>query len=99
MAVYVDDMYLRSLGKFGRMKMSHMAADTHDELIDMVKKIGVDVKWIQKEGQGREHFDIAMVKRELAIKMGAKEVSMYDLGPAMIKRKSPNEKLTFICKS
>lgn len=31
--VYVDDMYKSPIGKFRRMKMSHMVADTHGELI------------------------------------------------------------------
>jgi hypothetical protein len=93
MAVYVDNMYANPIGQFGRMKMSHMAADTHDELIDMAKKIGVNVKWIQHEGEGGEHFDIAMGKRDLAIKHGAIPVGMYELCPAMVNRESPNEKL------
>lgn len=96
MAVYVDDMYKNPIGEFGRMKMSHMAADTTEELIDMVKKIGVNPKWIQKKGEGGEHFDIAMGKRQMAIKMGAIPLSMFTLCPAMVNRKSPNEKLIFI---
>jgi glucan phosphoethanolaminetransferase (alkaline phosphatase superfamily) len=95
MAVYVDNMYENPIGQFGRMKMSHMAADTHDELIAMAKKIGVNVKWIQDEGKGGEHFDIAMSKREKAIQFGAIPLSMFTLCPAMVKRKSPNDKLNF----
>jgi hypothetical protein len=86
-------MYTISRGKFGRMKMSHMAADTHEELIEMAKKIGVNTKWIQDEGKGSEHFDIAMSKRELAIKHGTIAIGMRVLCLARIKRKSPNEKL------
>lgn len=41
MTVYVDDMYLYEMGKFGRMKMSHMIADTDEELHSMAKLIGV----------------------------------------------------------
>lgn len=91
--VYVDNMYLNPIGQFGRMKMSHMAADTHDELIDMAKKIGVNTKWIQDEGTGGEHFDISMGKRELAIRAGAKAVGMYELCPAMVERMGPNDPL------
>ena len=36
MAVYVDDMYKYPLGQFGRMKMSHMVADTTEELLVIV---------------------------------------------------------------
>ena len=33
MSVYVDDMYRSPTGGFGRMKMSHLIADTHAELM------------------------------------------------------------------
>jgi hypothetical protein len=59
MAVYVDDME----ATFGRMIMCHMVADSTEELIAMARKIGVDVKWIQKAGTHHEHFDIAKMKR------------------------------------
>lgn len=71
MAVYVDDMYKNPVGEFGRMKMSHLIADSTAELLEMVDKIGVQRKWIQDKGTNLEHFDIAMGKRELAIKYGA----------------------------
>lgn len=32
-----------SLGNFGRMKMSHLMADTTEELLTMVDKIGVHI--------------------------------------------------------
>lgn len=93
MAVYIDDMYKISLGKLGRMKMSHMAADTTEELLEMADMIGVQRKWIQDAGTGREHFDVAMIKRELAIENGAIPVGMRILSRARIERKSPNEQL------
>ena len=77
MSVYVDDMYKYPIGRFGRMKMSHMMADTHEELVLMADKIGVSRRWIQQAGQGRdrEHFDISMGKRKLAIQHGAIEIA------------------------
>lgn len=48
-----------------------MIADTTEELLAMVDKIGVQRKWIQKPGTANEHFDVAMSMRELAIKNGA----------------------------
>lgn len=79
MTVYVDDMHLTPMGQFGRMKMCHMIADTTEELIAMCKTIGVDPKWIQKKGTWKEHFDIACSKRALAVKAGAKEITMQEL--------------------
>lgn len=72
MSVYVDDMSRRKIGEFASMKMSHLAADTHSELLDMADKIGVASRWIQQEGDSRfEHFDVSMSKRRLAIQHGA----------------------------
>ena len=76
MAVYIDDMYKISLGQFGRMKMSHMMADSTEELLAMCDKIGVNKKWIQDKFTELEHFDVAMSKRKLAIENGTIEVPM-----------------------
>lgn len=90
MAVYVDDMR----ASYGRMIMCHMAADTTDELLEMVDRIGVDRKWIQKPGTWQEHFDIALSKRELALRFGALEVTRKDLvRRLMAKRKFHQEKI------
>lgn len=70
MAVYVDDARL----PFGRMVMCHMMADTTEELHAMADRIGVARRWIQFPGTYREHYDIALSKRKLAIAAGAREV-------------------------
>lgn len=76
MSVYVDDVR----HKFGNMVMCHLWADTLDELLTMVDKIGVQRKWIQGHptlsfGKHRNaswvHFDIALSKKALAIDAGA----------------------------
>jgi hypothetical protein len=85
--VYVDDMFRISLGQFGRMKMSHMIADSQKELLAMAIKIGVNTKWIQNKGTPREHFDICMAKRKLAVQFGAKEIPMREMGEMILKRK------------
>lgn len=81
MPVYVDDMYLYPLGRYGRMKMSHMVADTQEELLQMADKLGLARRWLQHPGSGRsrEHFDISMAKRAEAVKAGAIEMPMQDL--------------------
>lgn len=76
MTVYVDDMKW----PFGRMLMSHMVADTHEELVEMADRIGVSRRWIQKKGTPSEHFDICQSKRDLAIANGAKTVTMREMG-------------------
>ncbi len=67
MAVYVDDERM----PYGRMKMCHMLADEPAELLAMADKIGVPRKWLQHPGSPKEHFDICLSKRALALMHGA----------------------------
>ena len=46
--IYID----RATNPYGRMKMSHMMADTLPELLDMVDAIGVKRKWLQWDKSG-----------------------------------------------
>lgn len=86
--VYVDNMEVG----FGRMVMCHMIADTQVELFEMVDKIGVQRKWVQDYNSQREHFDIALSKKKLAIKFGAKEITMRELATITANRKTNNLK-------
>ena len=63
MAVYIDSFN----APYGRMLMCHMIADTKEELLEMADKIGVQRKWIQKEGTHHEHFDVCLSKKKKAI--------------------------------
>ncbi len=82
MAVYVDNMR----ASYGRMKMCHMMADAPEELTAMADQIGLAHRWIQSFGGYREHFDISMSKRKLAVAAGAIEVTTRDIGMLMRKR-------------
>ena len=84
MAVYVDNYF----GSFGRMRMCHMMADSTPELLEMVDTIGVNRKWIQYPGTGREHFDICTSKRALAVNNGAIELSARELCTRLVIRKA-----------
>jgi hypothetical protein len=74
-SVYVDDMR----AGFGRMVMCHMLADSTAELLAMADRIGVQRKWLQSAGTPKEHFDIALSKRALAVKAGAIEIDKHRL--------------------
>ena len=84
MAVYVDNMR----AAYRRMKMCHMVADTTDELLEMVDKIGVDRRWIQKADTAEEHFDIALSKRAMAVKSDAVEIDRRGLVETIKKKRT-----------
>jgi hypothetical protein len=89
MAVYVDDMN----APFGRMLMCHLIADTTKELLAMVDKIGVQRKWIQDAGTAREHFDIALSKKKIALENGAIEIEYGVVLGEMLKQKEEGKKM------
>lgn len=66
--------------------MCHMIADTTEELLQMVDKIGVQRKWIQDAGTWEEHFDVCLSAKAKAIKAGATEITMMSLGRMLAKR-------------
>ena len=81
MAVYVDNMRI----PYGRMKMSHMIADTSEDLREMAQKLGLE-RYIQHPNEPNEHLDISMSKRAEAIALGAIEHTPRD-GVKIIQRK------------
>ena len=83
MAVYVDDMHKSPMGRFSRMKLSHMLADTEAELQAMADRIGVARKWYQGD-----HYDIAVSKRALAVEAGAIEITLRQAGAMSMLRKA-----------
>lgn len=74
MTVYVDDMYRYPMGQFGRMRMSHLIADTEEELHAMADAIGIARRWYQGD-----HYDISMSKRDDAIQRGAVPIPLRTL--------------------
>ena len=87
--VYVDDGYKNF--KLGRMRMSHMVADTVDELVEMAIAIGLKIAWMQRGDDHRKpHFDVALDKRRMAIRFGAHEVTMREM--VSIRKRGRHEK-------
>ncbi len=69
MSVYVDN----ARNKYGRMFMSHMMADTLEELHTMALEIGVAQKHFQ-DGK-RPHYDICQRMKVRAVLKGAKQIT------------------------
>lgn len=65
MAVYVDNYR----GRFRGMIMSHMMADSLEELHAFAQKIGLKRQWFQDKSA--PHYDVCQEKRKLAIAFGA----------------------------
>lgn len=63
---------------YRRMIMSHMAADTLEELHEMADRIGVNRKHFQDK-PGKPHYDICQKMKQKAIEFGAKEVNDREL--------------------
>jgi hypothetical protein len=82
--VYVDSMR----APLGRMVMCHMFADSTDELLTMADRIGVARRWIQDAGTYREHFDISLGKRRLAVQYGAKEIGVREVASLIGSRRA-----------
>ena len=75
MSVYVDNMRSR----VGRLVLCHMMADTTEELHAMADRIGMKRHWCQYEGTDREHYDVSLAKRALALRYGAVEITPKDM--------------------
>lgn len=82
MTVYVDD----GRWQLGRMLMCHMVADTTEELLRMADTIGLQRKWLQHAGSPKEHFDISLGKRGLAIANGAVPITRRELSVFMAEK-------------
>ena len=87
MTVYVDDMHRHQIGRLGRMRMSHMMADSTGELLEMADMIGLDRRHLQHAGTPREHFDICLSRRVRAVAAGAVEITMRDMARLRRERK------------
>lgn len=88
--VYVDNYGLVTGVNYRNMAMSHCWADSREELLRMIKKIGINPIHIQHPGTLAEHFDLSLVYREKAIKEGALSVNMRDWARTVNKRCEEN---------
>ena len=79
--VYVD----MAQEKYGMLIMSHMLADTDEELHAMAKAIGVKRVWFQAHAS-TPHYDVSQNKRNMAIALGARVIGRNEL-VALVRRK------------
>jgi len=85
MTVYVDDAMI----PFGRMRMSHLFADSDAELHALAAAIGIKRQWHQDK-PGNSHYDVCKAKRQQAIAAGAVPVTWRQYGAmVMCRRRAP----------
>jgi len=84
MSVYVENMR----ASYGRMVMCHRLADSHEELVAMADKIGVQRRWLQHAGTPKEHFDVSLSKRALAVQHGAIAITWEAAGKIVAARRT-----------
>ncbi len=91
MAVYVDQIvnYGESVKRrLGSARWCHMTADTKDELHEMADLIGLRRSWFQPgDGVATWHYDITPNKRAAAIRHGAVEVDVRQMGSIISSRR------------
>lgn len=75
MSIYVDDMYLRRIGRFRGMRMSHMIADDETDLHRFALMIGMKRDWYQGD-----HYDVPESMRDRALAAGAIAVTYRQCG-------------------
>jgi hypothetical protein len=85
--IYVDDMMFPWAPPHAPnvWLMSHMFADTTEELHAFAARLGMKRTWFQCPPKASwDHYDITKSKRELALKLGAVPIRYRDL-PAKLR--------------
>jgi hypothetical protein len=67
-------MFMRRKKRYRRMKMSHMMADTEEELHQMAEAIGMRREWFQGD-----HYDVSMGRRTKALALGAVPITVRQM--------------------
>jgi hypothetical protein len=66
--VYVDNARI----PYRNMRMSHLFADTEEELHEFAERLGLKREWFQpRAGRKSHHYDVSDSKREQAFALGA----------------------------
>ena len=65
----------------------HLLADTREELHAMADRIGMPRRFFQ-DHPWRWHYDLPEHVREVAVELGAVEVTLHDVGALLKRRKA-----------
>lgn len=88
MTVYVDDMRMSARVGSIEARWSHLMCDGDpSELMVFAVRLGMRPEWLQKPGTAHEHFDLTDVKRDLALRLGARAIAYGREGVALVAAK------------
>jgi hypothetical protein len=68
-------------------RFCHLLADTRDELQEMAETLGVPEKYFQ-DHPWRWHHDLPEPLRARAVELGAREVTLHEVGVLLRRRKA-----------
>jgi len=96
MTVYVDGANIQATVGRHTSKWSHLTADSPDELHTFAKRLGLRREWFQtcrtrcgKPGAPcvHWHYDVTAPKRAVAVRLGAVEIDMRQMGELISERR------------
>lgn len=97
MTVYVDNAQIPATVGRLRAKWSHLTADTPEELHAFAAQIGMRREWFQTckrpcsrpgEPCPHWHYDLTATRRAAAVRLGAVEIDMRQLGDIITARRA-----------
>ena len=86
MACYVDTVRAYPGAGLRFAEYCHLLADTSEELHAMADAIGMPRRFFQ-DHPWRWHYDLPSHLREHAVRLGAREVTMHDVGALLRRRR------------
>ncbi len=79
MAVYVDPLMTANPSqRWPFTQACHMIGDSLEELHRMASQLGLKREWFQTRS-ALPHYDLTPNKRKLALRLGAKEITLRDM--------------------
>jgi hypothetical protein len=86
MAVYVDEPVWQGRGR----RWCHLVADSPEELAEFAARLGLRRAWLQAKPDRpwKDHYDLPTWARDEAVRLGAVELSMQEMGAHLARRRA-----------
>jgi hypothetical protein len=87
MSCYVDALKSYPDAGLRYTEFCHLLADTREELHEIAEELGIPARYFQ-DHPWRWHHDLPAPLRPRAIELGAKELTMHEVGALLKQRKA-----------